>query len=58
MSDTPQTKKVNIELEVDTTTVDSSKNRFQSWIDLASTIFLQLSRFRSTLYRRRLSYFA
>jgi len=31
-------KKVNIELEVDTNVVDSSKNRFQSWIDLAKAI--------------------
>ena len=38
MSDEIQTKKVNIELEVDTSTVDSSKNRFQSWIDLAKAV--------------------
>jgi len=38
MSDEIQTKKVNIELEVDTNTVDSSKNRFQSWIDLAKAV--------------------
>lgn len=38
MSDEIQTKKVNIELEVDTTTVDSSKNRYQSWIDLAKAV--------------------
>jgi hypothetical protein len=31
-------KKVNIELEVDTNVVDSSKNRFQNWIDLAKAI--------------------
>ena len=31
-------KKVNIELEVDTNVVDSSKNRFQTWIDLAKAI--------------------
>jgi hypothetical protein len=29
---------VNIELEVDTNVVDSSKNRFQNWIDLAKAI--------------------
>ena len=28
-----ETKKVNIELEVDTNVVDSSKNQYQSWID-------------------------
>tara|TARA_E500000081_G_scaffold152219_1_gene184000 strand:+ start:749 stop:1039 length:291 start_codon:yes stop_codon:yes gene_type:complete len=37
MSET-QTKKVNIELEVDTSTVDSSKNRYQSWIDMAKAV--------------------
>ena len=31
----PTTKKINIELEVDTAGVDSSKNRYQSLIDLA-----------------------
>lgn len=30
-----ETKKVNIELEVDTNVVDSSKNRYQAMIDLA-----------------------
>ena len=29
-----ETKKVNIELEVDTNVVDSSKNKYQSWIDM------------------------
>ena len=38
MSDEIQTRKVNIELEVDTNTVDSSKNRFQGWIDLAKAV--------------------
>tara|TARA_B100000073_G_scaffold243477_1_gene204229 strand:+ start:152 stop:445 length:294 start_codon:yes stop_codon:yes gene_type:complete len=38
MSNTPQTKKVNIELEVDTTTVDSSKNKYQNWIDMAKAV--------------------
>lgn len=33
-----ETKKVNIELEVDTNVVDSSKNRFQPIIDLAKAI--------------------
>ena len=37
MSDT-QTKKVNIELEVDTNTVDSSKNPFQWLIHLAKAV--------------------
>jgi hypothetical protein len=37
MSDT-QTKKVNIELEVDTNTIDSSKNPFQSLIHLAKAV--------------------
>ena len=37
MSDT-QTKKVNIELEVDTSTVDSSKNRYQGLIDMARAV--------------------
>ena len=31
-------KKVNIELEVDTNFTDSSKNKFQSWIDLAKAV--------------------
>jgi len=33
-----QTKKVNIELEVDTNVVDSSKNKYQTWIDLAKAV--------------------
>lgn len=33
-----QTKKVNIELEVDTTTIDSSKNRYQGLIDMARAV--------------------
>ena len=33
-----QTKKVNIELEVDTNVVDSSKNEFQKWIHLARAV--------------------
>ena len=33
--DVPETKKINIELEVDTNVVDSSKNRYQGLIDLA-----------------------
>ena len=37
MSDT-QTKKVNIELEVDTNTIDSSKNPFQWLIHLAKAV--------------------
>ena len=36
--DMTETKKVNIELEVDTNTVDSSKNQYQSWIDMARAI--------------------
>ena len=32
------TKKVNIELEVDTNVVDSSKNKYQSWIDMARAV--------------------
>ena len=32
-----QTKKVNLELEIDTNTVDSSKNKYQGLIDLASS---------------------
>ena len=32
------TKKVNIELEVDTNVVDSSKNKYQSLIDLAKAV--------------------
>jgi|TARA_B110000977_G_C10944891_1_gene442316 hypothetical protein len=38
MSDESQTKKVNIELEVDTSIVDSSKNRYQGLIDLAKAV--------------------
>ena len=38
MSDLPETKKVNIELEIDTNTVDSSKNKYQGWIDLAKAV--------------------
>ena len=37
MSET-ETKKVNIELEVDTNVVDSSKNKYQSWIDMARAV--------------------
>jgi hypothetical protein len=33
-----ETKKVNLELEIDTSTVDSSKNRYQGSIDLAKSI--------------------
>ena len=33
-----QTKKVNLELEIDTSTVDSSKNRYQGLIDLANAV--------------------
>jgi hypothetical protein len=33
-----QTKKVNIELEVDTNVVDSSKNQYQHLIDLARAV--------------------
>ena len=35
---TNETKKVNIELEVDTNVVDSSKNEYQSWIDMARAV--------------------
>ena len=35
---TNETKKVNIELEVDTNVVDSSKNQYQSWIDMVRAI--------------------
>ena len=38
MSDTTETKKVNRELEVDTNVVDSSKNKYQSWIDMARAV--------------------
>ena len=34
-----ETKKVNIELEVDTNVVDSSKNKYQNLIDLAKAIY-------------------
>ena len=37
-----ETKKVNIELEVDTNVVDSSKNKYQNLIDLAKAIDLSL----------------
>ena len=33
-----QTKKVNLELEIDTSTVDSSKNRYQGVIALAKAV--------------------
>ena len=33
-----QTKKVNLELEIDTSTVNSSKNRYQGLIDLAKAV--------------------
>ncbi len=33
-----QTKKVNLELEIDTNTVDSSKNKYQGLIDLAKAV--------------------
>ena len=33
-----QTKKVNLELEIDTNMVDSSKNRYQGLIDLAVAV--------------------
>ena len=33
-----ETKKVNLELEIDTNTVDSSKNKYQGLIDLAKAI--------------------
>ena len=33
-----ETKKVNIELEVDTNVVDSNKNKYQSWIDMAKAV--------------------
>ena len=38
MSDLPESKKVNIELEIDTKTVDSSKNPYQSWIHMARAV--------------------
>tara|TARA_Y100000004_G_scaffold193767_1_gene256894 strand:+ start:508 stop:843 length:336 start_codon:yes stop_codon:yes gene_type:complete len=33
-----ETKKVNLELEIDTNTVDSSKNKHQNLIDLAKAV--------------------
>ena len=36
--DKTETKKVNIELEVDTNVVDSSKNKYHNLIDLAKAI--------------------
>ena len=33
-----ETKKVNLELEIDTSTIDSSKNRYQGLIDLAKAV--------------------
>ena len=33
-----ETKKVNLELEIDTSTVDSSKNRYQGLIDFAKAV--------------------
>ena len=33
-----ETKKVNLELEIDTSLVDSSKNRYQGLIDLARAV--------------------
>ena len=33
-----ETKKVNLELEIDTNMVDSSKNRYQGLIDLAKAV--------------------
>ena len=33
-----ETKKVNLELEIDTSTVDSSKTRYQGLIDLAKAV--------------------
>ena len=33
-----ETKKVNLELEIDTSTVDSSKDRYQGLIDLAKAV--------------------
>jgi len=38
MEDNTTTKKVNLELEIDTFTVDSSKNRYQGLIDLARAV--------------------
>jgi len=36
--DMTETKKINIELEVDTNVVDSSKNKYQTWIDMARAV--------------------
>ena len=33
-----ETKKVNLEFEIDTSTVDSSKNKYQGLIDLAKAV--------------------
>ena len=33
-----ETKKVNLELEIDTNMVDSSKNKYQGLIDLAKAV--------------------
>jgi hypothetical protein len=33
-----ETKKVNLELEIDTSTVDSSKNKYQGLIDMARAV--------------------
>jgi len=38
MEDNTTTKKVNLELEIDTSTVDSSKNKYQGLIDLARAV--------------------
>jgi len=38
MSETPVKKKIELELEVDTSTVDSSKNKYQGWIDVARAV--------------------
>ena len=52
-----ETKKVNIELEVDTNVVDSSKNKYQSWIDITlsycgcmENIFLEYSLQHTFIY--------
>ena len=37
-SEEPQTRKVNLELEIDTNLKDSSKNRYQGLIDLARAV--------------------
>ena len=36
--DMTETKNVTIELDVDTPVVDSSKNKYQSWIDMAKAV--------------------